>query len=67
MVNLSFPVARNDRLLSERQRAESATDTSSMIADLEGDDLLAPARGAVNGVLLGLTIWGLIAMGWWVL
>ena len=38
-----------------------------MVADLDGDDLLAPARGAVNGVLLGLPIWGLIAVGWWVL
>ena len=67
MVNLSFPVARNDRLPSERQRAESTTGTSSMVADLDGGDLLAPARGAVNGVLLGLPIWGLIAVGWWVL
>ena len=34
---------------------------------LQGDDLLAPARGAVNGVLLGLLFWSLIAMTWWAL
>jgi hypothetical protein len=44
-----------------------ASGTADPNRSWHGDDLLAPARGAVNGVLLGLFFWSLIAMTWWAL
>ena len=67
MVNLSIPVPRNAKLLSKRQSEESVIGTSSTVANLDDDDLLALARGAVNGVMLSMIIWGLIAVAWWAL
>lgn len=32
-----------------------------------GDDALATGRGIVNGVLLSLPIWAVLALAWWAL
>jgi hypothetical protein len=67
LVSLDHPVARKNKPLSEKQGEESATGKRPTVGDIDDEDVLAPARGAVNGVLLSLIIWGLIAVTWSVL
>lgn len=64
MVSLDLPVARKDKPLSEKQGEESATGKRLAVGNIDDEDHLAPARGAVNGVLLGFMIWVPIAVTW---
>ena len=59
MTSLDLPLAGKHKPLSERQGEESAIGKRPTGGDIDNEDLLAPARGAVNGVLLSLIIWGL--------
>ncbi len=64
LTSLDLPLAGKHKPLSERQGEESAIGKRPTGGDIDNEDLLAPARGAVNGVLLSLIIWGLIAVTW---
>ena len=67
MVSLDLPLARKHKLLTEKPGKDSATSKRSTVGGIDDEDLLAPARGAINGVLLSLIIWALIAVTWLVL
>jgi hypothetical protein len=67
LVSLDHPAARKNTPLSDKQGEESAMGRRLTVGDIDDEDLLAPARGAVNGVLLSLIIWVPIAVTWLVL
>ena len=67
MVSLDLPFARKHKLLTEKPGKDSATIKRSAVGRIDDEDLLAPARGAINGVLLSLIIWAPIAVIWLVL
>jgi len=67
LVSLDLPLARKHKLLTEKPGKDSATRKRTIVGGIEDEDLLAPARGAINGVLLSLIIWALIAVTWLVL
>ena len=67
MVSLDLPLARKHKLLTEEPGRDSATSKRSTVRGIDDEDLLAPARGAINGVLLSLIFWVLIAVTWLVL
>lgn len=64
LVSQNHPVAWKNKPLGEKQGEESATSRRLAVGDIDDEDLLAPARGAVNGVLLSLIIWVPIAVTW---
>ena len=64
MISLDVPLARKQELPAEKHDEESAINDRPTVSDIDDDDLLATARGVMNGVLLGLIMWILIAMTW---
>ena len=52
MVSLAHPIARTDKLFSKK---------SAIYCDVDDEDVMAAARGAVNGLVLSLVIWVPIA------
>lgn len=67
MVSQYIPVTATKMSLTETRSDESATDKTSTVEYIDYEDPLAAARGVVNGVLLSVIIWVLIAMIWLVL
>ena len=67
MVSQDLPLARKHKPLSEKPSEESASSRWSTDGDIGNEDPLAAARGVINGVLLSLIIWVLIAVTWLVL
>ena len=51
MISLAHPTARTDKPFSKKH-GESA-----IYCDVDDEDVMAQARGAVNGLVLSLVIW----------